>query len=83
MLVVGGFDSSNTAHLQEIPEKYGVRAYHIDSHTRIRADNSIEHRSGHSGEVVVEKDWLRKGPMTIGVTSGASTPDRYRVFACP
>lgn len=27
VLVVGGFDSSNTAHLKEIPEKYGERCY--------------------------------------------------------
>lgn len=76
VLVVGGFDSSNTAHLKEIPEKYGVKAYHIDRSERIKADNSIEHRTEH-GDIVVEKNFLRKGPLTIGVTSGASTPDKF------
>lgn len=75
ILVVGGFDSSNTAHLKEIPEKYGVESYHIDRSERIRPDNSIEHRES-DGRILVHSGFLRKGPMTIGVTSGASTPDK-------
>eukprot|EP01083_Nonionella_stella_P193941 715701_1 len=30
ILIVGGLDSSNTAHLLEIPQKAGVRSFHID-----------------------------------------------------
>ena len=75
VLVVGGFDSSNTAHLKEIPHKFGVKSFHIDRAERIRPDNSIEHREI-DGSIVVEKDFLSKGKLTIGVTSGASTPDK-------
>lgn len=75
ILVVGGFDSSNTAHLKEIPHKFGVKSFHIDRPERIRPDNSIEHRDI-DGRIVVEKDFLRKGKLTIGITSGASTPDK-------
>eukprot|EP00597_Dinobryon_sp_UTEXLB2267_P001260 CAMPEP_0170079072 /NCGR_PEP_ID=MMETSP0019_2-20121128/15547_1 /TAXON_ID=98059 /ORGANISM="Dinobryon sp., Strain UTEXLB2267" /LENGTH=382 /DNA_ID=CAMNT_0010292351 /DNA_START=231 /DNA_END=1379 /DNA_ORIENTATION=+ len=75
VLVVGGFDSSNTAHLKEIPHKFGVESFHIDRAERILPDNSIQHRTI-EGEVVVTKDFLKKGPITIGVTSGASTPDK-------
>jgi len=75
VLVVGGFDSSNTAHLKEIPEKFGVEAYHINRGECINEDNSVTHRLD-DGEIVVKKDFLKKGPMTIGVTSGASTPDK-------
>lgn len=75
VLVVGGFDSSNTAHLKEIPEKFNVPSYHIDRDSRIMPDNSIEHRDI-EGNVVTQKNFLKKGPITIGVTSGASTPDK-------
>jgi 4-hydroxy-3-methylbut-2-enyl diphosphate reductase len=75
ILVVGGFDSSNTAHLKEIPEKAHIESYHIDRADRIRADNSIEHRLV-DGTVTVAKNFLKKGKVTIGVTSGASTPDK-------
>jgi len=75
VLVVGGFDSSNTAHLKEIPEKYNVPSYHIDRDSRIMPDNTIEHRDI-DGKIVIQKNFLKKGPVTIGVTSGASTPDK-------
>jgi 4-hydroxy-3-methylbut-2-enyl diphosphate reductase len=75
ILVVGGFDSSNTAHLKEIPHKYHVESYHVDRAERILADNSIEHREI-NGDIVKTDGFLRKGPITIGVTSGASTPDK-------
>jgi len=75
ILVVGGFDSSNTAHLKEIPEKFEVESFHIDRAERIAANNAIEHRLT-NGDVVVTEGFLKKGPMTIGVTSGASTPDK-------
>lgn len=75
VLVVGGFDSSNTAHLKEIPHKFGVDSYHIDREERISPDNSIEHREL-DGSIQKQQQFLKKGPLTIGVTSGASTPDR-------
>lgn len=75
-LVVGGWDSSNTRHLVEIPEMAGIRAYHIDRAERLRPDNSIEYRTV-DGKIEVIENFIPKGPVTIGVTSGASTPDAY------
>lgn len=43
---------------------------------RIYPDGSIEHREV-DGKIVVTPNFLPKGPLTIGVTSGASTPDAY------
>ena len=37
--------------------------------------NSIQHKTSH-GELVTTENWLPAGPLTVGVTSGASTPDR-------
>eukprot|EP00579_Thalassiosira_antarctica_P003710 CAMPEP_0201906224 /NCGR_PEP_ID=MMETSP0902-20130614/56910_1 /ASSEMBLY_ACC=CAM_ASM_000551 /TAXON_ID=420261 /ORGANISM="Thalassiosira antarctica, Strain CCMP982" /LENGTH=463 /DNA_ID=CAMNT_0048440353 /DNA_START=247 /DNA_END=1638 /DNA_ORIENTATION=+ len=78
ILVIGGWDSSNTAHLLEIPQKAGVRSFHIDKAECIGADNTITHRLM-SGDIVTEKfieDIENKDKeIVMGVTSGASTPD--------
>ena len=75
ILVVGGWDSSNTAHLLEIPMKAGIRSFHINQADCIKADNTITHRTM-AGEIVTEQflDDVTKD-VIMGVTSGASTPD--------
>ncbi len=73
MVVIGGFNSSNTTHLQEIAIERGIASYHIDCVERIDT-NGIEHRTL-DGNLQVTPHWLPKGAITIGVTSGASTPD--------
>ena len=76
VLVVGGWDSSNTAHLLEIPiDEYKLTGYHVNTAKCIRPDNSIEHRDVH-GNILVQANALPLDrPVRIGVTSGASTPD--------
>ena len=75
MVVIGGYNSSNTTHLQEIAVNRGIRSFHIDTPERISADNSIEHKPL-GQELIREQDFLPGGTVTVGITSGASTPDR-------
>ena len=75
MVVIGGYNSSNTTHLQEIAVSRGIRSFHIDTPERIGPDNSIEHKPL-GQDLIREADFLPAGPVNVGITSGASTPDR-------
>jgi 4-hydroxy-3-methylbut-2-enyl diphosphate reductase len=75
MVVIGGFNSSNTTHLQEISVEKAIPSYHIDSASRIGPGNRVEHKPLNQPLEMTE-DWLPDGPIVVGVTSGASTPDK-------
>ena len=75
MVVIGGFNSSNTTHLQEIAIERGIPSYHIDSDDRIGPGNKVEHKPL-GKDVEVKENWLPEGQIVVGVTSGASTPDK-------
>ncbi len=76
MVVIGGYNSSNTTHLAAIC-KEKVTTYHIEDAACIGLeDGSIRHRPvgvQHSEER--REHWLPEGPLTIGITAGASTPN--------
>ncbi|MEI6370547.1 MAG: 4-hydroxy-3-methylbut-2-enyl diphosphate reductase [Nostocales cyanobacterium ELA608] len=75
MIVIGGFNSSNTTQLQQIGIDRGIPSYHIDCVERIQSINHIEHRQL-TGELIITENWLPAGEIKVGVTSGASTPDK-------
>ena len=76
MVVIGGFNSSNTTHLQEIAIERNLPSFHIDSAERVGPGNRIEHQPLHADALVTDVDWLPAGKISVGVTSGASTPDK-------
>ncbi|TVQ48524.1 MAG: 4-hydroxy-3-methylbut-2-enyl diphosphate reductase [Gloeocapsa sp. DLM2.Bin57] len=75
MVVIGGYNSSNTTHLQEIAQARGIPSYHIDSSDRIGSGNKVEHKPL-GKDLEIAENWLPAGKITVGVTSGASTPDK-------
>ena len=75
MVVIGGYNSSNTTHLQEISVDRTIPSFHIDSSDRIGPGNCIEHKPLTSDLERLE-NWLSEGELIVGITSGASTPDK-------
>jgi 4-hydroxy-3-methylbut-2-enyl diphosphate reductase len=74
MLVLGGYNSSNTCNLARIcAEK--LPTYHIADPDRILSAEQIRHKPVDAKHEVVAVDWLGPGPLAVGLTSGASTPD--------
>src|SRR6266853_4579007 len=76
MIVIGGYNSSNTTHLAAICHDK-VTTYHIEDAACIAVDDgSIRHRpvGAHATEERRER-WLPDGRLTIGITAGASTPN--------
>ena len=74
MLVLGGYNSSNTTHLAEISSQYNP-TYHIADSNCLVSATEIRHKPVHGAEEVVTPDWLPAKPLTVGITAGASTPD--------
>ncbi len=73
MLVIGGFNSSNTGSLLRICIKY-VPSYHINTADALLSPERIFHKP-YGKEPTVSENWLPEGKVTIGITAGASTPD--------
>jgi len=86
-LVIGGFNSSNTTHLLEIAEDEGIPGYHIDCAERISGEGGADNRIQFKPLITppaqammdeglgTKEGFLPDGPVIIGITSGASTPD--------
>ena len=75
VVVIGGFNSSNTSHLREIAAQH-TAAYHIDEADCILSADQIRHKPVGQTEPVISQNWLPKGLLTVAVTAGASTPNR-------
>ena len=77
MIVIGGYNSSNTNHLAHMCRQY-TRTYHIEDADCIDvATATIRHKPELAVEAPEETavDWLPEGPFELGLTAGASTPN--------
>ncbi len=75
MIVIGGYNSSNTNHLAKICSKK-VPTYHIsDSKCILPESGAILYKPVERTEEIQRKDWLAAGVGRIGITAGASTPN--------
>ena len=54
----------------------GIRSFHIDTPERIGEENNTITHMPLGGELLTEKRFLPEGLVNVGITSGASTPDR-------
>jgi 4-hydroxy-3-methylbut-2-enyl diphosphate reductase len=75
MLVIGGYNSSNTTHLAALCAKR-VPTYHIEDSTGVVPEASlIRHKPVGGHEEMTSTGWLRPEMQVVGVTAGASTPN--------
>src|SRR5260221_699655 len=74
LLVIGGYNSSNTSHLAEMGEAK-LPTYFIKNAAKMVSEQLIFHYDQHLHNEVETKDWLPPGKLTVGITAGASCPN--------
>lgn len=88
MVVIGGYNSSNTISLAALCAER-VRTYHIEDASAIDpAEGTIRYRPPGAKEDSIDSEWIALGrPVQVGITAGASTPNNKigdavaRIFA--
>ncbi len=74
MVVLGGYNSSNTFNLARICAAK-VPTFHIADPGSLVSADAIRHKPVDAKQEVTMSGWLPAGEVVIGLTSGASTPD--------
>jgi 4-hydroxy-3-methylbut-2-en-1-yl diphosphate reductase len=76
MIVIGGFNSSNTISLAALCAERAP-TYHIETSTAIDPElGSIHYRVAQVHHAEADATgWMPSGPVRVGVTAGASTPN--------
>jgi 4-hydroxy-3-methylbut-2-enyl diphosphate reductase len=74
LIVIGGYNSSNTSHLAEMGEAK-LPTYFIKNAAKMVSDKLIVHYDQHQHKEVETPNWLPSGKVTVGVTAGASCPN--------
>ncbi len=75
MLVVGGYNSSNTCHLAALVQSQGIRTFHIEDAEGVDpGTGTIRHQPIGTKHEDVTAGWLGDARI-VGITAGASTPN--------
>jgi 4-hydroxy-3-methylbut-2-enyl diphosphate reductase len=75
MIVIGGYNSSNTANLARLCAA-SRPTFHIADPEGLLSPFAIRHRPVGAHDEATTEGWLPAGgPINVGMTSGASTPD--------
>jgi 4-hydroxy-3-methylbut-2-enyl diphosphate reductase len=74
LLVIGGYNSSNTSHLAEMGEAK-LPTYFIKNAAKMESDKLIHHYDQHKQQEIEKVNWLPTGKITVGITAGASCPN--------
>ena len=75
MLVIGGYNSSNTCNLARICDER-LPTYHIAEPGCLLSRDAVRFRPVGAKDEIVAEGWLpASGPVRLGLTAGASTPD--------
>jgi Penicillin tolerance protein len=75
MVVVGGYNSSNTCHLAALAQSRGVRTYHIEDARGVDPDTGIIRHQPVGQKIEMEEEGWMGDATKIGITAGASTPN--------
>ena len=77
MIVIGGYNSSNTNHLAHLCRQH-TRTFHVEDAACIDVEaGTIRHKIELRPDApeMVDSDWLPTGAFDLGITAGASTPN--------
>src|SRR6266849_1286722 len=74
LLVIGGYNSSNTSHLAEMGEAK-LPTYFIKNAAKMVSEKLILHYDQHEHTEIETPNWLPAGDITVGITAGASCPN--------
>ena len=74
LIVIGGYNSSNTSHLAEMGEAK-LPTFFIKNAAKMVSTGVIQHYDQHRQAEVETRNWLPTGKVTVGITAGASCPN--------
>jgi len=74
LIVIGGYNSSNTSHLAEMGEKV-LPTFFIKNAAKMESAALIRHWNQDTHVEAATPDWLPSGNITVGITAGASCPN--------